>query len=615
VRVVEAHDADLARAVALKLYPPVADARLDRELRREAQALARLEHPNVVRVFDVGEANLECDGLGTQVPYISMELVRGDNLRVWQQTRRPPRSEILRVLEEAAAGLAAAHAAGILHRDFKPENVMIDDRGRARVVDFGLAKGEGTKAAGDSYAPGDVLGEGFTAVGTIVGTYEYLAPEAREGAPTAASDQYAFALVAWEALAGVHPFGRRPAGDGVAQHVQPEGVGRIPRALRPILLRALAPAADDRFPDMAALATAWRRRLRRGRITVFGAAGTGALAAVAAFLVPRGVISTVRPTGPDRAGASVTMPDTPCRGLEGRWHFATVAAWSERARFLGANGRYQLDLRHLAACEFEVRLRKVGSTSGNRVFRYPEDRIRVGTAVATAERRGDGAHLSFDIGMASPEIPQAAYHFDLVVGPGERLVGTYAYRARPGAARDHAGYLRGGRAPFEEILDAAWDDVPCRLACNFVCPDEDAARACAATCEGTGLERCGPPTDAFVAPKRVPALLVAPPKPARGEEAAACAAAAGRIAGAWVLEEAGGRSTRVTLAAEGCRLRVVSGAYDEGIVSPDGPWRLDRNGRAAVALAGEGPAFGLTADGTPVAAYRLRAPTSEGAPP
>jgi serine/threonine protein kinase len=124
--VCRARDRTLARDVALKLYPPLTDAQLPKEVAREAQALARLDHPNVVRVHDVGAAALVAGTERLACLYLSMEFIEGRSLRAWRSERKRPRAEILRVLLAAGEGLAAAHDGGMIHRDFKPENVMLE---------------------------------------------------------------------------------------------------------------------------------------------------------------------------------------------------------------------------------------------------------------------------------------------------------------------------------------------------------------------------------------------------------------------------------------------------------------------------------------------------------
>ncbi|MEM6295472.1 MAG: protein kinase [Myxococcota bacterium] len=188
-----AYDDELDRKVALKLLRPEGnDAQASARLRREAQAIARLSHPNVVPVYEVGEHDGEL--------FIAMEFVRGATLRTWLETARGW-PELRDVLQQAAQGLAAAHEAGIVHRDFKPENVMVGDDGRVRVLDFGVA------ALGESGQHRDDAGVLQTRAGTLIGTPAYMAPEGlARRVVDARGDQFSFCVVALEAASGRRPF-------------------------------------------------------------------------------------------------------------------------------------------------------------------------------------------------------------------------------------------------------------------------------------------------------------------------------------------------------------------------------------------------------------------------
>lgn len=203
--VYRAVDPLLGRPVAVKLLARQDGGTEGRaRLLREAQAIAQLQHPNVVAVYDVGEH----DG---QV-YLAMEFLAGSTLRTWLRDR-PPR-EVLMAFLHAGRGLAAAHAAGLVHRDFKPDNVLVDATGHVKLLDFGLARAAGTDTGAP--APGAPVGpasgplslEGaLTVAGTIMGTPAYMAPEQLDGRPAgAAADQFAFCAAVWEALAGSRPF-------------------------------------------------------------------------------------------------------------------------------------------------------------------------------------------------------------------------------------------------------------------------------------------------------------------------------------------------------------------------------------------------------------------------
>ncbi|HWB78561.1 MAG TPA: serine/threonine-protein kinase [Nannocystaceae bacterium] len=206
-----ARDPELDRELAIK----VVHAELDDgggsassiRLLREAQTLARVEHPNVVEVYEVGL-------FGTRV-FLAMEVVRGCSLREYSKLGRPWR-EVIGVLAQAARGLHAVHEAGLVHRDVKPDNVLVGDDGRVRVADFGLARGSGVptdpppltdEAASSLPSPSLPLPSRLTASGAVVGTPVYMAPEQlRRPIVDARCDQFGFCVMAWEALCGTRPF-------------------------------------------------------------------------------------------------------------------------------------------------------------------------------------------------------------------------------------------------------------------------------------------------------------------------------------------------------------------------------------------------------------------------
>ena len=256
-----AHDPELDRRVALKLLRPDrtgAAAEQHRvRLQREAQAVARLSHPNVVAVYDAGS-------LGKQV-FVAMELVEGRTLRQWLGEGRRSWREIVEVFAAAGRGLAAAHAVGLAHRDFKPDNVLIGQDGRVRVVDFGLARPVGdTDAGGEgeeeaSSGSGGLLDTPLTEWGVALGTPAYMAPEQLRGqAADARSDQFSFCVALWEALYGQKPFPGRGLREILAAENRgelrepPAGTG-VPARLLPILRRGLAAAPEARHPGMEEL--------------------------------------------------------------------------------------------------------------------------------------------------------------------------------------------------------------------------------------------------------------------------------------------------------------------------------------------------------------------------
>jgi len=274
-----AYDPELDRKVALKLLLPraggVADTGARTRLVREAQALAKLSHPNVVAVHDVGTH-------GDSV-WIAMEFVAGETLTAWAKGRPRAWSEILPILIDVARGVTAAHMAGLVHRDLKPDNVMIGRDGRIRVMDFGLAHGRGPGAEEPALASTfvDVAGADLeraalalrlTAEGAIQGTPAYMAPEQWQGQEAEpATDQFGWSVMAWELLFGERPFTGETmmslAAAVLSGHHRPPPRGRhVPGWLREVIERAMAIEPGRRWPTMAALLTALQRGKSRARV-------------------------------------------------------------------------------------------------------------------------------------------------------------------------------------------------------------------------------------------------------------------------------------------------------------------------------------------------------------
>jgi hypothetical protein len=235
--VFSAHDPELDRIVAVKvLRPGRAGESPEAQFRfqREAQAMARLSHPNVVAVYDVGK-------VGERV-YVAMELIEGPTLAAWLAERPRGWREVLEVFLQAGRGLEAAHAAGLVHRDFKPTNVIVGDR--VRVADFGLARvAVEVEPAGPPAAT--ALHGVVTQTGTALGTPAYMAPEQLSGGlPSSQSDQYSFAVAVHEALCGARP-GESAGGPGRNEW------NRVPARLRRVLQRALSSDPADRYPAMS----------------------------------------------------------------------------------------------------------------------------------------------------------------------------------------------------------------------------------------------------------------------------------------------------------------------------------------------------------------------------
>lgn len=244
-----AYDRVLEREVALKAIAPSDDVGSTGRQRAvdEAKALAKVVHPNVVRVYDV----LALDGDDV----ISMELVDGPSLKRWLDAEPRPRDEVVRHFIQCARGLHAAHQAGVVHRDFKPANVIVGKDGLTRVVDFGVSRDVGFSSARlENPDEQQTLRR--------AGTPRYMAPEAlRQTKVDARSDQYAWGVALYEALTREQPFtgplgAERLEQMELAAFQHAPAFRKLPRRLRAVLLRALAPNRDQRFPDMAAAAAA-----------------------------------------------------------------------------------------------------------------------------------------------------------------------------------------------------------------------------------------------------------------------------------------------------------------------------------------------------------------------
>ena len=244
--VYRAYDPDLDRQVALKLVglgdlEPEQREQARLRLVREAQALAQLSSPNVVTVHDVGKVRDDV--------FIAMELVDGSTLRHWLAVEPRSPGEILRVFTAAAEGLAAAHAVGVVHRDFKPDNVMIGADGRVRVVDFGLARVTAEARASRASIPAIAAGsQELTHAGAMLGTPAYMSPEQDAGREAgAASDQFSFCIALYEALYGRSPYRAANYGELVEARahgtiVPAPAIAGVPSRVRAALQVGLAPS-------------------------------------------------------------------------------------------------------------------------------------------------------------------------------------------------------------------------------------------------------------------------------------------------------------------------------------------------------------------------------------
>ncbi|HWN67726.1 MAG TPA: serine/threonine-protein kinase [Haliangium sp.] len=307
----KAYDKTLDRNVALKILRIPSDSKISAataqaRLEREAKALAQLSHPNVITVYDVGTFRGNV--------FVAMELVEGQTLREWLEIKKRSRQEILDVFIAAARGLAAAHEAGLIHRDFKPSNVMIGNDGRVRILDFGLARVANRDDSEPSPMSRSITGSGgpandqpvlemqpgtgerlrdaqLTAHGMVVGTPAYMSPEQHDNRGIEArSDQFAFCVTLYQALYGRKPFAGKTTEEIkenvlAGRVVTPPRGAQVPRWLQRIVLRGLEVDPEKRYPSMNALLVDLHRDVSRRRWRIAMAAVAVALVGAAA-LVP-----------------------------------------------------------------------------------------------------------------------------------------------------------------------------------------------------------------------------------------------------------------------------------------------------------------------------------------
>jgi eukaryotic-like serine/threonine-protein kinase len=311
-----AYDPELDRKIALKVLHPEA-ATSDQgssgraRLLREAQAMARLTHPNVVTVHDVGS-------VGESV-FVAMEFVDGGTLADWQTEGRRSWQEVIELYVAAGRGLAAAHASGLIHRDFKPSNVLLGKAGRVLVADFGLARpvtdvpSPPSQQVTDDTRPisaSPSLGDKLTQTGALMGTPAYMSLEQLLGAKAdARTDQFSFCVALWEALYGQRPF----PGDSLVQLSrdiaqgklrEPPADSRVPSWLKKALQRGLRATPEDRHASMDALLTELTRdrRVFSTKVLVLAGVGVVALTAALGFRASRGAPRACRGAERELAG-------------------------------------------------------------------------------------------------------------------------------------------------------------------------------------------------------------------------------------------------------------------------------------------------------------------------
>jgi tetratricopeptide (TPR) repeat protein len=436
-----AHDPELDRKIAIKImrgdsYPDGIEAA---RLMREARSIARLSHPNLVTVYDVGSAAGRV--------FVAMELIEGETVAAWLDREQRPRDEIMRVFILAGRGLAAAHRAGVIHRDFKPQNVMVTADGTVRVMDFGLAALRQTL-----HGPKTPR---LTRIGSILGTPLYMSPEQLCGQTVdPRADQFSFCVALYEALYGERPF----AGDNFAElraavlagePRPPRSSSRVPTRLRAILLRGLSVVPGKRYPDMEALLAALEPFTTR-RMNVSRVLAVGAAAAAVTFALTFGLGWQLRGTRaasrcsatPERLTATwPTSPDA-ARRVQVRAAFQAAGVPDARERFERTS--QSLDNYATAWATMSRQICESGETS-------PDGRDLLALRAACLDRRTDELGALVD----------AFAHADAKV-VRKAVAATFSLPSLDGCADARA--LKVGALPGNEPLRSRVQSLRARLA-------------------------------------------------------------------------------------------------------------------------------------------------------
>ena len=457
-----AHDPKLGRKVAIKLlHAGLVEEGSEGEherLVREAFALAQLSHPNVVQVHDVGAHQGRV--------FLAMEYVEGASLRDWQRESRRSWRELVRMYCQAARGLVAAHDAGVVHRDFKPSNVLVGSDGRARVADFGLARSAGSSEPVDvgESSPGpeaSPLQQSLTRTGAVLGTPAYMAPEQLAGQEVSdAADQWSFCVALWEALYGVRPFSADALRDHESQLPPCVGQRNGPRSVRGALMRGLKRDPSARWPSLRSLADALESIVGPRRLWPALSVTAVVAAAGAAFAAGDGDpcrVSTEAIDGVWGDEARTTLASSLEPLAPGVASHAVGAVLGDLDRF---RGRW-LDAK-VDACKVGLREDATSAARASTAAQCLDlSLVRLGAAVDVLREADVATFAAADAMLDAVGDPQACVEIGLVpVGNGELLSELEAARVE----------LASGQPPSDSLSrllerdSSLWDEPSPRVA-------------------------------------------------------------------------------------------------------------------------------------------------------
>lgn len=639
----------LRRPVALKLFPldardslhadrPASPLRSAdegvREALREARSLARLEHPGIVTVYAAGESEVIAGEERLACAFVEMQLIDGLDLREWASAEQRDSGEVLTILCAAGRALAHAHAAGIVHRDFKPENLMVDREGRPKVIDFGLAlvAEAGDPALAKWNEDADAIGTRATGTGLVRGTPGYMAPEASQGRPRAASDQFALAVVIREALTGLHPF----ATDSTPTLAVPRGGAELFASIKPLIDRAMSPTPGDRFASVADLCDAleaWpgalpvRRRwpaLALVSVTLLGLATAGWFANDRLGILGQtserdsqrnSQLDSQPGSQPSETGlaaepepsetAEVPVADEPktasCVDLDawmGTWQASSKVIWTEYAYQFRWRVDYEFELALGERCLVTVVARKHPARNDGELPGLPIET----RASAVALFDADGIwRVPLHFAFVDDTRTYSAAEFYETVLLLDRADGTPRLR---GAFRKlneegywiRLGVLEGSRGVAPDPRRIRADEFSCAARCRIHCAGAGAERSCferdCAALDNDDADICGAPSYDFPVPMRARVardalrsgkdpFALALERGGRAKQLAECAENAKGLAGRWGLWMAD-EYALLNLVADGCELSGTvrlgeASTVVVGYVTAAGTWVLRPN--------------------------------------